>query len=191
MISWKNLPISFLGRINLIKMAILPKIIYPVSMLFVFLKSNDIRDINKAKSDFMWAGRKPKIKLDILQLPKEGGGGVYLRLKIIYCPYMPKLLLMDSWTNWKSWIEIEATFCKPFSPVNLLDKQGRELPIIVNDNLLITNIIKAWSSLRKIFKKIYSLNSLTTLVDNPDLTAEGSIFKTWQEAGIKSVWFVG
>ncbi len=43
-------------------------------MLFVILKSSDIRDIKKAMSDFIWAGRKPKIKVDVLQLPKEKGG---------------------------------------------------------------------------------------------------------------------
>ena len=74
MLGWKKLPISFLGRVNLIKMTILPKIIYPLSMLFISLKRNNIKDINKALSDFIWAGRKPKIKLDTLQLPKEHGG---------------------------------------------------------------------------------------------------------------------
>lgn len=74
MSNWKKLPVSFLGRINLIKMIILPKIIYPLSMLFISLKRNHIKDINKALSDFIWAERKPKIKSDILQLPKELGG---------------------------------------------------------------------------------------------------------------------
>uniref|UniRef100_A0A3Q0T4M8 Reverse transcriptase domain-containing protein n=1 Tax=Amphilophus citrinellus TaxID=61819 RepID=A0A3Q0T4M8_AMPCI len=74
MVGLKRLPISFLGRINLIKMIILPKIIYPLSMLFISLKRNNIKNINKALSDFISAGRKPKIKLDVLQLPKEQGG---------------------------------------------------------------------------------------------------------------------
>lgn len=71
---WKSLPISLLGRINLIKMTVLPKILYPTSMLFVTLKSKDIKVLNKAMSDFIWAGRKPKVKLDTLRLPKEHGG---------------------------------------------------------------------------------------------------------------------
>lgn len=31
-------------------------------------------DINKAMSDFIWASRKHKVKLETLQLPKEQGG---------------------------------------------------------------------------------------------------------------------
>lgn len=77
MTSWMKLPVSFLGRINLIKMTILPKITYPMSMLFLILKRNHLKDINKAISDFIWAGRKPKIKLDILQLSKQQGDGAY------------------------------------------------------------------------------------------------------------------
>lgn len=68
---WTKLPVSFLGRINLIKMTILPKILYPISMLFVLLTSNDIKVINKTISDFIWAGRKPKLKLKDITAAKR------------------------------------------------------------------------------------------------------------------------
>uniref|UniRef100_A0A3P9QCK9 Reverse transcriptase domain-containing protein n=1 Tax=Poecilia reticulata TaxID=8081 RepID=A0A3P9QCK9_POERE len=71
---WKRLPISFLGRVNLVKMIILPQLIYPVSMLFLFIDSKDLAGINKAISEFIWAGRKPKIKTEVLQLPRALGG---------------------------------------------------------------------------------------------------------------------
>lgn len=70
---WMNLPISFLGRINLIKMTVLPNILYTTWMLFVHLNTNDIKNINKAIPDFLWNGRKSKVKLAILQIPKEQG----------------------------------------------------------------------------------------------------------------------
>uniref|UniRef100_A0A3Q2D9Y0 Reverse transcriptase domain-containing protein n=1 Tax=Cyprinodon variegatus TaxID=28743 RepID=A0A3Q2D9Y0_CYPVA len=74
LLKWKKLSISFLGRVNLIKMIILPKLIYPVSMLYLFFDSKDLARINKAISEFIWAGRKPKIKIEVLQLPRTLGG---------------------------------------------------------------------------------------------------------------------
>lgn len=52
-------------------MIILPKITYPVSTFFKILE-NHIK--KKDFSKFIWAGRKPKIKIDTLQLPKKQGG---------------------------------------------------------------------------------------------------------------------
>lgn len=64
--------------------------------------------------------------------------------------------------------------CKPFSPVNLLDKRVCEFPILAKDNPLITNTVKTWSSLRKCFKERNPLKVLTTLKDNLDLFVEGA-----------------
>uniref|UniRef100_A0A3P9PA84 Reverse transcriptase domain-containing protein n=1 Tax=Poecilia reticulata TaxID=8081 RepID=A0A3P9PA84_POERE len=47
LVSWKKLPISFQGRLNLIKMIIPPKLIYPVSKLFLFIDSKDLKKTEK------------------------------------------------------------------------------------------------------------------------------------------------
>lgn len=44
MLCWKQLPVTFLGRVSPIKMIIVPKIIYPLSMLFITLKKNNTKD---------------------------------------------------------------------------------------------------------------------------------------------------
>uniref|UniRef100_A0A3B3BC45 Reverse transcriptase domain-containing protein n=1 Tax=Oryzias melastigma TaxID=30732 RepID=A0A3B3BC45_ORYME len=114
MTSWKKLPISLLGRINLVKMIVLPKIMYPLLMLFVLLDVKDIKYINKAMSDFIWAGRKPKLKLDILQLPKEMGG--WGLPKIEYYVLSVHARVISLWANQNKldpWLEIENTLCRP------------------------------------------------------------------------------
>lgn len=127
MLGWKKLPISFLGRVNLIKMTILPKIIYPLSMLFISLKRNNIKDINKPLSDFIWAGRKPKIKLDTLQLPKEQGGWGLPNITKYTTSMQARIISVWSTVKQKPpWFEIEAIFSKPYPPVNLLDKRRSE-----------------------------------------------------------------
>lgn len=67
-------------------------------------------------------------------------------------------------------LEIEATFCKPFSLVNILDKRGKELPFMIKDSFLITNIIDTLVTCGKSLRKPTYL-SLLTLVNNPDLVA--------------------
>uniref|UniRef100_A0A8C5DQC3 Reverse transcriptase domain-containing protein n=1 Tax=Gouania willdenowi TaxID=441366 RepID=A0A8C5DQC3_GOUWI len=91
---------SFLGRINLIKMNVLPKILYPTSMLFVNLGTNDIANINKALSEFIWNGRKPKVKLARFQLPrKQGGWGLP---NIEYYVLSLQARIISAWVNGSS-----------------------------------------------------------------------------------------
>uniref|UniRef100_A0A8C2H4V8 Reverse transcriptase domain-containing protein n=1 Tax=Cyprinus carpio TaxID=7962 RepID=A0A8C2H4V8_CYPCA len=52
---WSKLPVSFSGRINLIRIIIFPKILYPLSITFFNLTNADIKDLNKAVSKFIWA----------------------------------------------------------------------------------------------------------------------------------------
>ena len=150
MTNWKKFPISFLGRINLVKMTILPKVTYPLSMLFVFLKNNHIKEINKALSDFIWAGRKPKIKLDILQLPKEQGGWGLPNIANYVLSMQARIISIWATDQPKPpWFDFEVEFCKPFSPINTLDKSRGDLSVMTKDNFLITNVIRSWSILKK------------------------------------------
>lgn len=113
-ISWKKLPLSMLGRINLIKMIILPKISYPVSMLFVFLNPNDLKDINKLISDFIWAGRKPKLKMDTLQLPKQQGGWGLPKIENYVLSIHARIV--SEWATEQDvtpWLEIEKVISQP------------------------------------------------------------------------------
>lgn len=137
---WTKLHISFQGRINLFEMTILPKILYPISMLFVLPTSNDIKVISKTISDFIWAGRKPKLKLETLQLPKQRWG----LPNVEYYAISIQDIIISSWVNEHSyppWLDLEITMCKPVSPVNLLDKRLNKLPHFARNNFMITNIL--------------------------------------------------
>uniref|UniRef100_A0A3Q2PJ43 Reverse transcriptase domain-containing protein n=1 Tax=Fundulus heteroclitus TaxID=8078 RepID=A0A3Q2PJ43_FUNHE len=132
LLRWKKLPISFLGRVNLIKMIILPKLIYPVSMLFLFIEPKDLAGINKAISEFIWAGRKPKIKMEVLQLPPTSGGWGLPKVENYVLSIHARIISL--WAiqkkNINPWLEIEESVCKPYRPINMLNKQYRELPLM-------------------------------------------------------------
>ena len=64
---------SWMGRISLIKMNVLPRILYPMQMLPLKINRKLILDIERLLSKFIWHGKKARIKMKILQSPIDGG----------------------------------------------------------------------------------------------------------------------
>ena len=71
---WNKLPLSLIGRISTVKMNILPKINYLLSMTPVNPPPGWFSSLNSAVSTFYWKGKRPRIKLTTLQKPKQYGG---------------------------------------------------------------------------------------------------------------------
>lgn len=63
-----------MGCINLIKMNIFPRLLYPLQMLPLWLSKKVAADIERAFSRFIWHGKRPRQKIKTLQLPADRGG---------------------------------------------------------------------------------------------------------------------
>ena len=59
---WKDLPWSWIGRINVVKMAILPKAIYRFNAIPIKVPSKFFVDMEKATLNFMWKNKKTQDK---------------------------------------------------------------------------------------------------------------------------------
>ena len=109
-------------------MNILPRLSYLFTMLPLRIDASVIRDLTREMKTFIWAGRKPHLKLRKLQAAVESGGlrlpnreGYWLAFQIAQIKFM-----LHPTLDTPRWVHIErALWNKPESPLFPLYVKGK------------------------------------------------------------------
>ena len=190
---WNLLPLSLGGRINTIKMNVMPKFLYLFQCIPIFLTKAFFCSIDKLISEFIWNKKNPRIRKSVLQRHRQHGGLSLPNFQFYYWSANIKVMLcwkeLSSQETVPKWLQLENVSCGPTSLYALLCSK---LPLVqpiskYSSNPIVMNSVKIWTQ----FRRSFSLNDFSIsapIVRNHNFKPSiiDGAYSIWSRKGIVS-----
>lgn len=189
---WNTLPISMVGRVNAVKMIVLPRFLYIFQSIPVCIPQSYFQGLESILLSFIWSGKVPRISKKHLMKSKGDGGLGLPNFKLYYMA--SHLNIFSFWRRCTpgadlegqpSWLLIEHMSCKSSCLPALLNSPANVKNTLYDKNPIIQNSLKVWNQILKLVKapKMY----LDTPICNNHAFKPGLddiTFATWREKGL-------
>lgn len=186
---WSSLKISMQARVTILKMNILPRFNFLFFMLPMQPPPDFFKSTHSQFSQFIWAGKRARIRLSTLQRPKEEGGLALPDLKLYFLAF--HIRSIHVWMDPKSnipWRPIEAKLTYPNQLTDIpFMKIGRKSTL--RYGTIISSTLRAWHNAERILGGPFKLTLSSPLWNNPCLTSGKQPFTShiWSSKGIHTV----
>ncbi len=185
---WSVIYLSLAGKINCVKMNVIPRLLYLFQSLPIFLPKSFFRSTNRLLSSFIWGGgggEKPRIRREFLEKPKKDGGLALPNLLNYYWAANLQKIIYWSQSPHIKWCEAEAKSCKSTSLVVLITMKSPFSPSQFSSSPVVISTLKIYNQFRQAFQ--LTDFSLETPICNNHLFPAAKLdatFKQWQDLGI-------
>lgn len=187
LLKWSSLPLSLLGRINVIRMNVLPRFNFLFQMLPCFLSVDFFKSINSRILRFIWNNKKPRISLMTLMKPESMGGLGLPNLQHYF--WAAQLRNLVSWSMERQesmWVQMEA---KPFEPlplISLLFINHFEKIKNMDKSFSVFNTLQIWKDCRNKCGITSCTSIYSPIYQNPDLNIKTTMINIgeWTNSGV-------
>lgn len=191
---WNLLSLSLGGRINVVKMNVMPRFLFIFQCLPIFLTKSFFINLNKLLSGFIWNGKTPRIRKEMLQRHKVHGGFSLPNFQYYYWSANIKNILF--WTHSTThesaprWLQLENASCKQAS---LHAIACSKIPLTEPiskfcSNPIVKHSFKIWAQFRRAFS-LFEMSKNAPLVGNNMFapSINDNAFKVWSERGLRTI----